>query len=422
MFDLRKARRAISEEDLSGWLFFNVRHRDTVSDRILEVPPGSHNTRPWVYLVLREGQPVRLVHAVEAGILDHLPGRRIVYASREDYRRGLRQMAAAAAESGAGSRGKGKKPAGNRKGNKTSGRTGGEVAAQFSAELPVLSLLDHGSALLLKSCGFRLASSAALIQRFLGVLDEAGIESHQTAARLLYSIVHHVWNRLRVSFRERLDSNRRPLAEAEVQSWILELFERHELETDFPPLVAAGRSTADPHYSLQGSGQPMLPEEVVQLDLWARLRQPGAIYADISWVGYLAGEPDAEARRVFEVLRAARERAVAFIAEGLKAGAEIRGLEVDRHVRSFLQSRGYGKALRHRTGHAIDVEVHGCGVNLDATEFPDKRRILEGSCFSIEPGIYLSKFGMRTEINAYVRNGRLVVSGGTPQQNILCVY
>ncbi len=157
--------------------------------------------------------------------------------------------------------------------------------------------------------------------------------------------------------------------------------------------------------------------------MWARRKQPGAVYADISWVGVLAAEPPAEVKRVFEAVRDARELAVSTIAAGLKAGTGVRGMDVDRAVRALLKSRGYGEALRHRTGHAIDSEVHGVGVNLDSIEFPDDRFLLEGSCFSIgPPGIYPESFGMRTEIDAYVRRRKLVVSGGAAQQELLCVY
>ncbi len=217
MFDIRKARQAIAEEDLSGWLFSNLRHRDAIADRILDVPRASHNTRPWVCLVPPRGQPVRLVHAIESGILDHLPGRKLTYDSRESFRQGLREMAATETAP---------EPAGKKGGRRHRSETvaDGKVAAQFSPDLPVLSYLDHGTALLLKSCGFKLVSSAPLIQRFLGVLDEAEIESHEEAAHRLYAIVSQIWARLRVTFRERQDSNRRPLSEGEVQRWILELF------------------------------------------------------------------------------------------------------------------------------------------------------------------------------------------------------
>ncbi len=414
MFDIRKARQAIAEEGLSGWLFSNLRHRDAISDRILEIPKASHNTRPWIYLVPPHGQPVRLVHAIEAGILDHLPGRKLAYDSRESFRQGLREMGATEIAGEAG--GKRRAP------RRAETVADGKVAAQFSPDLPVLSFLDHGTAQLLKSCGFKLVSSASLIQRFLGVLGPEGIESHEEAAHRLYAIVSQVWARLRVTFRERLESNRRPLTEGEVQRWIAELFERDGLESDFPPLVAAGRNTADPHYTPQGAGEPLLPGEVVQLDIWARRKEPGSIYADISWVGVLAAEPPIEVKRAFEAVRDARELAVSTIAAGLKAGTGVRGMDVDRAVRAFLKSRGFGEALRHRTGHAIDSEVHGYGVNLDSTEFPDDRLILEGSCFSVEPGVYPGPFGVRTEIDAYVRRKKLIVSGGAAQVDLLCVY
>jgi Xaa-Pro aminopeptidase len=396
MADIGKARRAIAEEKLGGWLFFNVHHKDIISDRILDISPAATNTRPWLYLIRSDGKEQKLVHAIEAGILDHLPGDTTVYGSWEVLVETLKCWSDGL----------------------------GPAAAQFSPDLPAISFLDHGQALLLEECGFELCSSVDLIQLFLGVLDEEGIRSHEQAADKLYLIVDKIWQRIQ---REmcRDEAITVAVTEGQVQDWILALFDQMGLISDSPPLVAAGPNSADPHYSPPQSsassgetrGAVLKRGHVLQLDLWAREDRANSIYADISWVGILDTHVPEECGAVFDVLCQARNLAVAFIEE--RWGEPLKGQDVDRAVRRFLKECGYGAYLKHRTGHGIDTQVHGFGVNLDDVEFPDSRKLLEGSCFSVEPGLYLTEFGMRTEIDVYVRNGRPVVSGGTPQNELL---
>lgn len=386
MVDIGKVKRAIDEEKLSGWLFFNLHHRDSLSDRILEIPNKSHNSRPWLYLIRRESEPAIVVHCIEPDALDHLPGEKRVYSSRSSFLEILRELA-----------------------------RGEEVtAAQFSSQVPFISFLDHGTARILSECGFNLTSSDNLVQRFFGLLDKSVIESHEKAAAKLYAIVEEIWDRIRNSMKKN------PLpCEGEVQQWILDLFQREGLYSNFPPLVAVGKNTGNPHYLLKGEGDKLGAGAVLQLDIWARLKGQDSVYGDISWCGVLARSVPEEVAAVFDTLVAARELAVAIITQAFKNKKPISGFEVDQEVRSLITERGYGEFLLHRTGHAIDTEVHGYGVNLDSVEFPDSRLILEGSCFSIEPGIYTADFGLRTEINAYIKNSKTVISGGIPQQRLL---
>ncbi len=404
----------MAEEKLSGWLFFNIHHRDPLSDRVLEIPPARTNTRPWFYLIAVDGEPCRLVHAVEAGILDHLPGTKKIYGSYEQLVAHLRSLASEQRL----------------------------TAAQYSSENLITSFLDHGTARLLEDCGFSLCPSLVLMQRFLGLLDPKQIVSHERAANELYRIVKQTWKRVGAEL-----SRGMPLREAEVRAWILEMFEEADLCTDSPPLVACAGNSADPHYMISGQGSLLKVDAVLQLDLWAREKgrsgaagssnsedaaggantngvyangaNANSAFADISWVGVL-GRPDAEQEQAFQVIRDARGLAVGFIAESFAKGNQPRGRDVDSVVRSFLIESGYGGYLKHRTGHAIDTDVHGFGVNLDSIEFPDSRCLLEGSCFSIEPGVYLPHFGMRTEIDVYIRDGKPIISGGEPQEKLLC--
>ena len=384
MTDVARIAQAIREAGLSGWLFYNQFHRDEISDLALDVPRAAHNSRPWAYLVPAEGVPTRVVHAIEPGILEHLPGRLVRCTSRDDL------FAAVGAAAGPGAR----------------------LAAQFSTSFPVASFLDHGTARLLERLGIVLVSSEELVVDCLGTLDAEGEASHRRAALALYAVVHAVWSRIRSA-----DAGGAAVHETDVQEWIAGLFAEAGLVTDGPVLVAAGEASADPHYEPVGRGRRFQPGDVVQLDLWAREPGERSVFADISWVGVLAPAPTEEQARVFDAVVTAREAAAAAIGAGIAVG--LSGAEVDRAVRDLITREGYAGGLRHRTGHSIGTRVHGYGVNLDSVEFPDHRRLREGSCFSIEPGVYLERFGMRTEVDGIVRGGRLELTGGDRQRRLL---
>jgi len=390
MLDTQQISKAMREEGFGAWLFRNFHHNDPISDQILGVPASATNSRPWIYLLARDGSAEKVVHAIEEKILDHLPGNKRIYASRGEYLSHLRELSAT-------------RPC---------------IACHYSPDLPAVSYLDHGTATLLEHCGFTLGSAAALIQRLLGGLDRKGIESHRRAADHLYDIVAELWRRIRKEMRAEV-----PLWETTVQGWILGMFERRGLVSESAPIVAAGRNAADPHYSPEaggsGRGAALKNGAVLQLDLWAREDEVESIYADISWVGILDTTIPPQAETLFRAVVHARELGLEFIRSSLAEGRSVSGERVDREVREFLIRSGYEANLRHRTGHGIDTKVHGFGVNLDSVEFPDSRLLLEGSCFSIEPGLYLEEFGMRTEIDVYIADGKPVVSGRKPQHELL---
>jgi len=384
MIDLARFQSAIRDEGLDGWLFVNFRQRDPLTNHLLGLSTEGIATRPWYYLVPAGGEPLKIVHAIEAGALDSLPGRRELYASRAE----LLSILSRAPK--------------------------GRFAAQYSRELPIVSFLDHGTALLLEASGFTLAPSDGLIQRTIGLIDAAGAASHERAAHHLYEIVDLVWKRVV----RKMAEGSRP-TEGAVQSWILAEFETRGLVFDHAPIVGSGLHSSDPHYEPRGGGSPLSPGEVLQLDLWAKESATGSVYADISWVGFLAPSPTEEVRTVFDAVRRARDRAVSFIRERRAAGKSVSGAEVDAETRAVLVASGYARGIKHRTGHGIDRELHGYGVNLDSVEFPDNRPIIEGSCFSVEPGLYLGDFGMRSEIDVYLLDSELRVSGGIPQAELL---
>jgi Xaa-Pro aminopeptidase len=273
---------------------------------------------------------------------------------------------------------------------------------------------------LLEEAGLHLSGAEGLLQRFKGLLDKSDMDAHEKAAEHLYEIVDIAWDLARRSFR-----SGSPVYEGDIQALMLEEFKKRNLSTGHPPIVAAGANSGNPHYDIahNGNGSPggalFAPGDIIQFDLWAKDAGPGGIYADISWVGVFAESPAEKQRKVFADLTQAREGAFEFVRDELGAGRRPSGADVDRKTREILESLGYAGALRHRTGHGIDSEVHGSGVNMDSVEFPDTRLLLDGSCFSLEPGIYFADFGMRTEIDVYIKSGKPFVSGGARQFELL---
>lgn len=375
---------AIREEALEGWLFYNFHHRDPLSDELLGLSADSTNSRPWFYVVPVHGQPVKIVHAIEDSILDALPGCKIVYSGREKLRNALESL------------------------------TGKTLAAHVDSNLPVISFLDAGTMQNLLEAGIRIKSAAALIQRIKGLLSEDDLASHKRAAVALYEIVEETWKQVSEHFFANT-----PLYEGDLQNYILEGMTWRNLVTDHPPIVAAGPHAGNPHYEVTGKGSLIQKGELIQLDLWAKEASERSIYADISWVGFYGEEIPHPIQTMFQDLIDSRERALVFINESLSSGVRPTGAEIDREVRKLLLDRGYEGAIKHRTGHGIDTECHGSGVNIDSVEFPDERKLLDGSCFSIEPGLYFSEYGFRTEIDVYIHQNQAFVSGKKRQFALL---
>ncbi len=382
-----KARKAIRDEHLSGWLFYNYAHRDPLADRCLTVSPLTPNTRPWIYLLPAAGPAVKIVHRIESSILDHLPGRREVYGDRNSFAALLKKYAQKAPE----------------------------VALNYSPSFPQASFIDHGTVLLLTAQGFKAHPAHNLIPRVLSSLSRAEIRLHERAAGTLYQIVAEIWQRIREGFSSKSAS----LYEGDVHAWVVELFKAHGLITDSALIIGTGRHTALPHYMPVGRGARLTAGNLLQIDIWGKIDSAEGIYADISWVGVLSRTVSPRFRRVFDTLVRAREAAVDFIRHNLRNNTPVSGAAVDGTAERILRQAGYGGNIKHRTGHSIDTEVHGAGVNIDAGEFPDTRFLGEGSCFSVEPGLYFRDFGMRTEIDVYIHNNNAVISGGAPQTAIL---
>lgn len=382
MMSVPSIQKAICGENLDGWLFCNFAHRDRLTDEILGLNRETVSSRRWFYLIPSEGNPVKIVHAIEKGILDSLPGTSTVYSAREELETALCFL------------------------------EGKRIAVLSDPYIQVLSTMDASSWKLVSASGAECVSAAPVIQRVKGLLTREGIESHEKAAAHLYRIVDECWNLVRQSFSEGT-----VLHEGDILKAMLDKLEDAGLVTDHPPIVAAGPAAGDPHYEVHGKGNPVRPGDVLQFDIWAKF--PEGIYADISWVGYCGKQAPEETTRRFANLLAARDVVKPAIEKAYAEGRSITGSELDALVRKRLLESFSPRDLRHRTGHGIDTDCHGSGVNLDSVEFPDHRLLLEGSCFSVEPGVYFEDCGFRTEIDIYIKNGKPVISGPGVQKELL---
>jgi Xaa-Pro aminopeptidase len=366
--DVGDIQRFLAEDGLDAWLLYDFRSANTIALRMAGLTTGRKMlTRRWYYLIPAHGAPRALIHAIERANFDHLPGTREIYATREQLDRGLTVLL---------------------KGMK-------RVAMEYSPEcaIPYVSRLDAGTFEAIHRRGVEIVSSGDLVQRFDARWDSAALESHEEAARRLYRIKDRTFEEIARRARSGLATT-----EYDVQQAMVEWFRDEGLVSDAPPVVAVRENAGNPHY-LPGpdSARRVEAEQIVLLDLWGKRDRAGAVYADITWVGYVGRQvPDVFANLVIESVR---------------LGRELRGWQVDRAAREKLVAAGYQAQILHRTGHSLGQDVHGNGANMDDYETHDDRRVLSGTGFTIEPGVYFDTFGVRSEINIYVGEREARVTG-----------
>ena len=374
---------ALKAEGVDAWLLYDFHGLNPIASEVAGV--GRHGghlaTRRWYYLIPAAGQPRGLVHAIERDTLAHVPGATERYASRTELERGLRRLLD-----------------GIRR-----------VAMEYSpgCAIPYIARVDAGTIELVRQLGAEVVSSGDLIQRFATVWDAAAIETHQRASEKLYRVKDRAFEAI-----GRRIGARTPTTEYEIQQLMAGWFREEGLVSDSDPIVSVAANAGNPHYLPTATAYRAIDaEDLVLLDLWGKLDRPGAVFADITWMGYTgrrAPEPYTEA---FAAVAGARDAAVLLVRQAAREGRELRGWEVDRAASAVLREAGYGDRILHRTGHSLGESVHGNGVNMDDYETHDDRRLFPGTGFTIEPGVYFADFGVRSEINMIVHAHDAAVTG-----------
>lgn len=374
---------------MDGWLLCDFRGANQIAARMVGfTDPRKLATRRWYYLVPRTGEPRGLVHAIERHNLDHLPGRKTVFSHRQSLTDGLRDLLA---------------------GLKT-------VAMEYAPGLsnPYLSRVDGGTIEAVRELGVEVVSSGDLAQRFEGLWSARALELHRLASASLYRVKDQAFEEIRTRLAKGV-----PTTEYDIQQAMMRWFAEEHLVTDSDPNVSAQENAGNPHYQPTAEVyRPIGANEVVLLDLWGKRPEDGAVYADITWVAFTGPSVPAPVVRAFDAVARARDAAVAFVQQRVRAGEVVRGYEVDATARGVLEAAGYSRDIWHRTGHSLGDQVHGNGVHMDDYETHDERRLLPGTGFTIEPGVYFPEFGVRTEINMYV-DGKDALVSGPVQERVL---
>ncbi len=378
--DLPAIQAALRESNVDGWFFYDHHHRDPIAYRVLGLPENQMVTRRWYYLIPAKGEPIKLVHKIESGHLDSLPGRKLQYAGWQDLFDKLKTVL---------------------DGCKT-------IAMQYSPNNLVftISLVDAGTIDLIRSFGKTVVSSGDLVARFESTWTNEQIKTHFAAAKAVDAITVDAFKEIGRRVRNG------GTTEYEIQQWFMEAFTRGGLVTHDPPIVAVNANSGNPHYEPHAVGSAAIREgDFVLLDVFAKMNTPEAVYYDITWVGFVGAAPSKRMREVFEVVRQARDSGVKTVTDAIGSGKTLAGWEVDCAARSTIQKAGYGDYFIHRTGHSIGTDIHSNGANMDDLEIHDERLIQPNSCFSVEPGIYLPEFGVRLEVDVLVRPGSAEVTG-----------
>jgi Xaa-Pro aminopeptidase len=386
---IEAVQRALKEDGFDGWLLYDFHGSNPIATQVAGLAgSGKMATRRWYYLIPASGQPRGLVHAIERHNLDALPGEKQPYAGRQQLDAGLRKLLDGVKR----------------------------VAMEYSPgnNIPYLSRVDAGTIEAIRELGIEVGSSGDLVQRFEAIWTDAAFKTHVAASEKLYEIKDRTFELIRERMRSKAALN-----EYEVQQRMVGWYKELGLKVE-QPNVSAQENAGNPHYMPpQDGSRAIRPNELVLIDLWGKLPTPGAVFADITWVGYTGLRVPDEFARAFAAAADGRDAAIELVQSSAAAGADLRGWQVDRACRDVIDRAGYGDLFIHRTGHSLGEEVHGNGVHMDDYETRDDRRLIAGTGFTIEPGVYNDRFGVRTEINMFVGERDAKVTGPLQQEIVL---
>src|SRR5260221_1690881 len=384
-FDVQAVQKDLKAAKLDGWLFYDFRGRDPIAHRILHLPP-TMRTRRWFYFVPTKGAPRKLVHKIESESLAALPGETLYYAAQNELQDNLAKLVGDAQS----------------------------IAMQYSPRnaIPDVSMVDAGTVELVRSVGPKIFTSADLVQKYEACWTAEQLESHLAAGEAVDRIIREAFQLAAKGARDG-----KPLTEYVLKQWILKEFDAAGVSADEGPDVAVGPNASDPHYGpVEKTASPTREGELLLLDVWAKKNSPGSVYYDVTWTGFLGAKVPEEYAKIFRVIREARDKATELIRSAIAKGGPLQGWQVDNAARTVIDNAGYGKYFFHRTGHSIGESVHGNGVNMDGLETRDTRRLIPRTCTSIEPGIYLREFGIRSEVNVYIGEREARVTGAVQHE------
>jgi Xaa-Pro aminopeptidase len=390
VFDLKAIQTAIQTEGFDGWLLYDFRGLNILARRVVGLDRGAMLSRRWFYFIPASGEPRKLVHQIESKALDALPGAKRIYLRWQELEAGVKDMVASCRR----------------------------VAMEYVPRNanPYVSRVDAGTVELVKSFGPEVGSSGDLIQLFEACWDDEQWALHQEAAKHTQSAYSAAWKFLA----ERVRANG-AVHELEVQKRILDHFQANGLVCDHAPIVGVGPHSGDPHYEPVPGDDGLIREgSFVLIDLWGKLDKPRGVYSDLTWTGFVGQQVPARYEEVFQIVAKARDAAILRVRTAFANRETLQGWQVDQAAREVIDRAGYGQFFCHRTGHSIGQETHGNGANMDGLETREERRVMPRTCFSIEPGIYLPEFGVRSEVNVFVDGqSRVHVTGGDPQTHVL---
>lgn len=392
MFHLPEIQSALRELRLDGWLLYDFRGSNVLARRIVGFPDSVTGSRRWFYWVPAKGDPHKLVHRIEDTVLDRLPGGKTIYLRWQELEAGVAKLV------------------------QGSGRIAMEYAPRNAN--PYVSRVDAGTVELVRSCGVEVVSSGDLVQQFEATWDDEQWGMHQAAAEVTNAAYDVAWSAIAEGVRRSGG-----IEETAVRDAVMRHFAARGCTTYHPPIVARNAHSGLPHYETGDGSDTLIREgDFVLVDLWCKLDKPRAVYSDLTRTGFVGRSVPEKYTQVFDIVAAARDAGIRFVRDAFGAGREIQGWQVDDAARGVIDRAGYGEYFAHRTGHSIGQEVHGNGANMDNLETRDERRVLPRTCFSIEPGIYLPEFGVRSEIDVYIGADRTVhVTGGALQTEVVAI-
>jgi len=371
MLDVAGIQLTLKSLDLEAWLLYDFHGINPIARRVIGLGEDRLATRRWFGLVPAIGEPVWLHHAIESHLFTDLPGRRVPFVAYRELVDRLRDLL---------------------RGTK-------RVAMEYvpGGAIPYVSRVDAGTIEMVRAAGAQVVTSADLVQFFEARWSPEALQSHLRAARGLKEVLQATFDHVARAVRAK-----ETITERTVQEFMGGEFRRRGFVFE-PPIVAVNAHSGNPHYEPPTKGSaPVKKGDLLLLDLWCREEPEGSIWADITWMAYLGKEVPERHRAIWDIVAGARDAAVDFLKEGASLGKRIRGADVDEVARNYIRERGHGDRFIHRTGHSIGMEVHGNGCNIDSLETIDERQLIPRTGFSIEPGIYLDEFGVRSEIDVYM--------------------